>query len=407
MRTAGFRSSTRLLAAAIAAALLTLGLFSNPVLADSAATKKELNAQKAKLAALQKDIAAEQASVNSLQKQADDLATQIGRVQDDIARTQFQIVKKQGQIDDAQGQLVGAQQQLDHRAWIAYENGPGTSLDFLLGATSLADLSARLEIVNHVAQSDQDLVVQVQGLQNRLLARKGELTSLEQRLRTKQKDLQGQEADLQASLQKEQGVLAQLNSDQTSLTSLISTLTKKYKNQLAAELAAAQAAQQSQGTGWTGGTSIPGVLVACPVAPPHAYGDDFGAPRYSGGYHPHAGNDIVAPRGTPIYAPFDGTATDNSNGLGGIAVNVTASNGIGWVYNAHMDTITKLGAVKAGEQIGTVGNTGDAQGGITHDHFEFHPSNISSFEPLYKSYSGYTEINGAIDPYPFLNSVCH
>ena len=405
MRTAGFRSSTRPLAAALAAALLALGLFSSPVLADSAATKKQLDADKAKLSALQKDIAAEQATVNTLQQQADDLATQIGRVQDDIAQTQFRIVKKETQIDDAQAELLGAQSQLDHRAWVAYENGPGTSLDFLLGATSLADLSARLEIVDHVAQSDQDLVAQVQGIQNRLLARKGELTSLEHTLRARQKDLQGQEADLQASLQQEQGALSSLNADQSSLTSLISTLTKKYKNELANELAAAKAAQ-SQGSGWTGGTSIPGVLQVCPVAPPHAYGDDFGAPRYAGGYHPHAGNDIVAPRGTPIYAPFDGNAADNSNGLGGISVNVTASSGIGWVYNAHMNTITKLGFVKAGEQIGTVGNTGDAQGGITHDHFEFHPSNISSFEPLYKSYYGYTVINGAIDPYPFLNSVC-
>jgi peptidoglycan hydrolase CwlO-like protein len=392
-----------MMAVVVAAVLLSLGLAS-PVLADSASTKKQLDADKAKLASLEKSLSSEQATVNSLQRQADALATQISRVQDDIATTQFRIVKKTADIDAAQQQLVSAQGQLDHRAWVAYENGPGTSLDFLLGATSLSDLSTRLEIVDHVAQSDQDLVAQVQGLQNRLLARKGELTALKSSLQARQKDLQSQETKLQANLAQEQQVLSQLDTDKANLDSLISSLTAKYKKELAAEAAAARRA--AQGSGWTGGTSIGGVFNVCPVAAPRAYGDDFGAPRYSGGYHPHAGNDIVASRGTPIYAPFDGTATDASNGLGGIAVIVTASNGIGYVYNAHMDSIIRLGSVAAGTEIGTVGDSGDAKGGITHDHFEFHPANISQFQPLYKSYYGYTQIGDAIDPYPFLNSVC-
>jgi len=136
-----------------------------------------------------------------------------------------------------------------------------------------------------------------------------------------------------------------------------------------------------------------GPFSVCPVDAPRVIADDFGAPRYAGGYHEHAGNDILAPRGTPIRAPFDGVATDATNGLGGLSVRVTGPEG--YVYNAHLDKFGALGRVDAGEIVGYVGNSGDAVGGPTHDHFEWHPD----------APSGKT-VNGAIDPHPALTLAC-
>ena len=123
----------------------------------------------------------------------------------------------------------------------------------------------------------------------------------------------------------------------------------------------------------------------CPVDLPRAYTNDFGAPR-SGG-RTHQGNDIFAPHGTPIRAPFPGTASEASNGLGGIAVKVYGKKG--YVYNAHLSKIGTLGKVSAGTVIGYVGATGNASGGPSHDHFEWHPGNGS-----------------AVSPYSYLNEVC-
>jgi murein DD-endopeptidase MepM/ murein hydrolase activator NlpD len=85
-----------------------------------------------------------------------------------------------------------------------------------------------------------------------------------------------------------------------------------------------------------------------------------------------------------------------------MTVVVTGSQG--WVYNAHLSAYGATGHVSAGTVIGYVGNTGDAQGGPTHDHFEWHPNSIPS-NPWRSPY-GYTVIGGAVDPYPYLNAVC-
>src|SRR5207253_1300348 len=71
----------------------------------------------------------------------------------------------------ASAQLTATQGQLNQRAWVAYEQGPGSSLEFLLGSTSLADLTDRLEIMNHVAQTDADLISQINDQRNLLQQR--------------------------------------------------------------------------------------------------------------------------------------------------------------------------------------------------------------------------------------------
>jgi murein DD-endopeptidase MepM/ murein hydrolase activator NlpD len=128
-------------------------------------------------------------------------------------------------------------------------------------------------------------------------------------------------------------------------------------------------------------------LLTCPVHGRGFFSNDFGAPRYAGGYHPHQGNDVFATQGTPIVSPFDGTAVTTPNLLGGLAVTVYGA--AGYVYNAHLSAYGKLGPVRAGEVVGFVGNTGDAAGGPPHDHFEFHPNN-----------------GPAVNPYPYLVAAC-
>jgi len=142
-------------------------------------------------------------------------------------------------------------------------------------------------------------------------------------------------------------------------------------------------------------------LALCPVDGRVFYQDDFGEVRTVGGYHPHWGNDVVAPTGRAIRAPFDGLAVAHSdNWFAGNWVTVTGERG--YVRNGHMSAFARLGFVKAGTVIGYVGSTGDARG--PHDHFEWHPWAAPAHP--HRAPSGFTRIMDAIDPNPYLNAVC-
>src|SRR5438067_2444565 len=102
-----------------------------------------------------------------------------------------------------------------------------------------------------------------------------------------------------------------------------------------------------------------GPFALCPVGKPHHFRDDFGEPRYAGGFHRHEGIDIFAPRGTRIFAPFDGKAKASFSWAGGWQVYLYRADGA-FVFNAHLNRPGHSGRVQAGQVIGRVGNSGDA-----------------------------------------------
>jgi murein DD-endopeptidase MepM/ murein hydrolase activator NlpD len=137
----------------------------------------------------------------------------------------------------------------------------------------------------------------------------------------------------------------------------------------------------------------------CPVQGRYAYSDGYGAPRYGGGFHPHAGNDIFAAIGTPVVAPFDGYVKRVPNRLGGLAVKVYGDQG--YVYMAHLVAygITQR-HVEKGTVVGFVGRTGNARGTSPHNHFEWHPKVVASYDRVIPG------TRGAVDPFPYLQVVC-
>jgi murein DD-endopeptidase MepM/ murein hydrolase activator NlpD len=132
-----------------------------------------------------------------------------------------------------------------------------------------------------------------------------------------------------------------------------------------------------------------------PVYGTASFGDSFGAPRadVSGGWH--HGEDIFAAAGTPLLAVADGTLhTIGFNRIGGYRVWLRDTSGNEFYY-AHLSAYSPLAvegrSVKAGDVIGFVGATGDADGGAPHLHFEIHPSSMLGL--------GY---DGVVAPYPIL-----
>ena len=117
-----------------------------------------------------------------------------------------------------------------------------------------------------------------------------------------------------------------------------------------------------------------------------AIADTWQAPRGTG--RRHEGQDIFAPRGTPILSATRGFIYKiGENNLGGQTVSVIGSGGRVYYY-AHLDSYAR--GIEVGDRVtprtvlGYVGTTGNAQGTPPHLHF------------------GIYTMTGAINPLPLL-----
>ena len=372
-------------ALAVAAALALLTSVAQVAFAEPT-TKQKLEDAKAEFEQLKGEIQSQQRVVSGLLLEAQRIAERKEVAYGEWQQITTNLQETRFALAEAQAQYQGLRADLEERARDAYISGPATGLEFLLGATSIADLSARMEYVNALSQEDADLATEVQNVRNTLAARKDEQQQLQERAARALQKVQAAEAALKAKLAEQQDALDELNAKMARAEELVKKLEKQYQQELAA----------LTGLDFHAGT----IFKICPVGQPHAVYDGFGAPRYAGGYHPHAGDDIIAPQGTPIYATFDGFAQAGYNGLGGNAVDVYGD--LGYTYNAHLMQPGFTGNVSAGDVIGYVGATGDTS--TPHDHFEWHPNVIPSTWP--ESPYGYNVIGDAVNPFPLLSAVC-
>ena len=144
-----------------------------------------------------------------------------------------------------------------------------------------------------------------------------------------------------------------------------------------------------------------------PVVGPTSYIDDFGAPRPQG---PHQGDDIMAPRKALAVAAEPGKVKFwTTSAAAGCMLYLYGDSGTTYLY-IHLNNDLgpgndnkgkcvagvayarglKTGArVQAGQQVGFVGDSGDANG-TPHLHFEVHPNG-----------------GGAVSPYPYLQKAQH
>lgn len=99
---------------------------------------------------------------------------------------------------------------------------------------------------------------------------------------------------------------------------------------------------------------------------------DFGDPR-GDGTRSHEGQDLIAILGTPIVSPTKAVVTSVGVGESAGKFVYTANPGGEQFRYMHLDTVADLKVgdeLAAGDFIGTLGDTGNAKGGVAHLHFE-------------------------------------
>jgi hypothetical protein len=142
-----------------------------------------------------------------------------------------------------------------------------------------------------------------------------------------------------------------------------------------------------------------------PVVGQVQYVDDFGAPRAGG---PHQGNDLMSAKRSPAVAAEAGTVKYwTTSRTAGCMLYLYGVSGTVYYY-IHLNndltlkndnrgkcvkgtayTVKNGARVAAGQQIAYVGDSGDADGGNSHLHFEVHPGGghaVSPYPYLQKAY---------------------
>lgn len=402
------KKRNRLIAAIIAGVLAVLMLGSTIFGALSmamAASKSELNNRLAEIKSQKAEI---EAQLAEYERQKDNYAGQIGTLNNKINLTEQEIDATQEAIDaltdsieetkanlkQAEKELADKQELFETRIRVMYENGDTSYMEVVLNSESFGDMLDNIEIVSQIMDYDKGVVAEytairdsIQEMEESLEADRKQQKEYKESLEVEKEGLEADRADLQAMLAKiendseyAQKVSDQLADEQDEISNEIAELSRKEAEAAARKRAAASSSSSSSSSRGSSSSSSSsnyssggsGSLIwPCPT---YTYiSSEFGGRvspitgKWQGG---HKGMDIASGKGNPVIAAASGTVVKSylSSSYGNYIV-ISHGGGLMTAY-AHMTRrLVSVGdTVAAGQQIGTVGSTGNSTG--NHLHFE-------------------------------------
>lgn len=336
---------------------LLIGVSAMPASADEISDKK------------QQAQAAEQ-QLNSLQSQLNRLTSELNQTESHLASLEDGIDRNQSQLQASQAEYQRWQGILSQRLVAMYKEGNSAAMEVLLDCEDFDTFINSYDYMTRIGNRDAETISTTKALMLEIKQKRAELEAQKADHEAQLANLENQQQSIQSKLNEQKALLAGLDKDVTSL------LSARYQ-------------RSSSGSG-SGGTYRAPINIGpinglyFPVAGPHSFINDWGAPRAVG--RTHKGCDIMASWGTPCVAITSGTVEQRSGGNAGNYVALHGDNGDLYYY-MHLSKFATSGHVSAGELIAYVGDTGNAKG-TPHCHFEWHPGG-----------------GGPVNPYPLLIAI--
>ena len=360
------------------------------------------------------DIAEKEEYKSALVSKVQVLDEKIAVTREKISSLNDDIKEKQDAYDKGLSEVEDQFDALANRLRILYMSGNATDLEIIFGAKDFSDLIDKMELVKSLANSDKELISEIQTKLDELSTKKKSLEADKKDLETQQASLKSDQDEFNKLISDNDEILKNLyasNSEaQNSLESaalqsdeIEAKISQYYAAQKAAAERAAQASQSSSGSSSSSssssssGSSSSGSSSSGSSSVIVPSGSGFAWPTPGFTYlssewyedrevYNHGGIDIAGAgiMGTPVVAAADGTvvATNSScthnwgksyscgcGGGYGNYVMISHAEGKMTVYG-HLTSLTVSTGqtVSRGQVIGYVGSTGNSTG--PHLHYE-------------------------------------
>ena len=258
------------------------------------------------------------------------------------------------------------------RASLLYRQGQTGLLEAVIESEDFGEMIMRAELAETVATHSNSVFTRLARDGEEMDALAGELEERRAELAVTTSDLDDVSEELQAQFE-------EVGEEYRALKKQLAAAAAREREETVA------APDAAGGSGTTAAPAPTGGGRVCPVDGPVSFVDSWGAPRAG---HTHVGVDMMADYGTPLVAIVSGTLSSGWSDTGGNSLFLSGDDGNSYWYLHNQENLVTSGHVSAGQQIATVGDTGNAVG-IPHVHFEYHPGG-----------------GGPVNPYPLVAAIC-
>lgn len=326
--------------------------------------------------------------VQQLEKEKKDLKGYVAKLDENMALIEQKIADLKMQIANKEADIEEAQRQLEHaleveanqyetmssRIKFSYERGENYLLEMLMGSTSFADFLNRSYYMEQVADFDNQMLESFIQTREYVELCKAQLEQDKAYLDEAKNGVENEQAALEALMkEKEQELNAydqRISSGEQSIEEYEADL--KARDELISALEKAVEDEKKRILASSGKVlTYDGGAFKFPLASYTRVSDDYGMRM-----HPtlfvqqfHNGVDFASPKGTAIYAAYDGivVAADYSSTMGNYVM-IDHGGGLYTIYmHASKLYVKKDDVVARGNTIAAVGSTGRSTG--NHLHF--------------------------------------
>lgn len=361
----------------------------------SSITSESIEQKEEQIKQAQKEKEDLQNGLTNMQKLKEELETQrsnlknyvaqldgnLAQIEQNIADLKQQITLKEGEIADTQEQLEAAvekeenqKEAMINRIRMVYETGDPQMLEMLLKSSSFGDFLNKADYVERVISYDQRMWLDYKNVREYVELCKEELELEKEILDEAKAAVEVEQRNLEELIEQKNQDITRYETDITNKEKAI----REYEEEIKAqdeEIAGweAEIAEEKKKILANSGVVLTydGGVFKFPLATYTRVSDDYGMRIHPtlGVEQFHNGVDFAAPKGTAIYAAYDGVvAAATYSATMGNYVMIDHGDGLYTIYmHASALYVEKDDIVVRGETIAAVGSTGRSTG--NHLHF--------------------------------------